>query len=98
MPLNNCAGFIDGSNQYCDRPGKYQRILYNGHKHAHLVKWQGIMLPNGIMPMPFGLTNDRHHDAFMLDTVKKSPPTFVQAGPMDPWALMQKALLDALVL
>ena len=32
------------------------------------------------------------------DTVKKSPPTFVQAGPMDPWALMQKALLDALVL
>ena len=31
-------------------------------------------------------------------TVKKSPPTFVQAGPMDPWALMQKALLDALVL
>ena len=33
-----------------------------------------------------------------LVTVKKSPPTFVQAGPMDPWALMQKALLDALVL
>ena len=31
-------------------------------------------------------------------TVKKSPPTFVQAGPMDPWALMQKALLGALVL
>ena len=30
--------------------------------------------------------------------MKKSPPTFVQAGPMDPWALMQKALLDALVL
>ena len=32
-----------------------------------------------------------------IATVKKSPPTFVQAGPMDPWALMQKALLDALV-
>ena len=36
--------------------------------------------------------------AHNVDTVKKSPPTFVQAGPMDPWALMQKALLDALVL
>ena len=36
--------------------------------------------------------------AFVLATVKKLPPTFVQAGPMDPWALMQKALLDALVL
>ena len=31
-------------------------------------------------------------------TLTISPPTFVQAGPMDPWALMQKALLDALVL
>ena len=67
MPLNNCIGFIDGSNQYCDRPGKYQRILYNGHKHAHLVKWQGVMLPNGIMPMPFGPVNGRHHDAFMME-------------------------------
>ena len=67
MPLNNCAGFIDGSNQYTDRPGKYQHILYNGHKRAHLVKWQGIMLPNGIMPMPFGPINGRHHDAFMLE-------------------------------
>ena len=36
-------------------------------------------------------------DEMSLGTVKKSPPTFVQAGPMDPWALMQKALLDALV-
>ena len=35
--------------------------------------------------------------AVRFGTVKKSPPTFVQAGPMDPWALMQKALLDALV-
>ena len=37
-------------------------------------------------------------DRLRCATVKKSPPTFVQAGPMDPWALMQKALLDALVL
>ena len=67
MPLNNCVGFIDGSNQYCDRPGRYQNILYNGHKRAHLVKWQGIMLPNGIMPMPFGPINGRHHDAWMME-------------------------------
>ena len=31
-------------------------------------------------------------------TMKNSPLAFVQAGPMDPWASMQKALLDALVL
>ena len=27
-----------------------------------------------------------------------NPLAFVQAGPMDPWAPMQKAFLDALVL
>jgi hypothetical protein len=73
MPLKNCIGFIDGSNQYCDKPGRYQGILYNGHKRAHLVKWQGIMLPNGIMPMPFGPINGRHHDAFMLDRSRVVP-------------------------
>ena len=31
-------------------------------------------------------------------TMKNSPLAFVQAGPMDPWAPMQKAFLDALVL
>ena len=31
-------------------------------------------------------------------TMKNTPLAFVQAGPMDPWASMQKALLDALVL
>ena len=67
LPLKLCVGFIDGSNQYVDKPGIYQSILFNGHKRAHLVKWQGVMLPNGIMPMPFGPINGRHHDAFMLD-------------------------------
>ena len=31
-------------------------------------------------------------------TMKNTLLDFVQAGPMDPWASMQKALLDALVL
>lgn len=66
MPLKNCVGFIDGSNQYTDKPGIYESVLYNGHKRAHLVKWQGIMFPNGIMPMPFGPINGRRNDAFML--------------------------------
>ena len=73
MPLNNCIGFIDGSNQYCDKPGKYQSILFNGHKRAHCLKWQGIMLPNGIMPMPFGPVNGRHNDAFMLERSEVIP-------------------------
>jgi len=65
-PLTHCIGFVDGSNQRLSRPGRYQHILYNGHKRCHCVKWQGIMLPNGIMPMPFGPINGRNNDAFML--------------------------------
>ena len=79
-------------NQYCDRPGRYQGILYNGHKRAHCVKWQGAMLPNGIMPMSFGPINGRHHDAFMLDESRVVPfmrRTYQLYGdpayPLSPW-------------
>ena len=66
-PLTNCMGYLDGSNQYISKPHLNQGILYNGHKRKHCVKWQGIMLPNGIMPMPFGPIHGRHHDSYMLD-------------------------------
>lgn len=65
--LSNCAMFVDGSLQRLDRPGVYQHILYNGHKRCHCVKWQGIMLPNGIMPFPYGPVNGRHNDSYMMD-------------------------------
>ena len=67
MPLKNCVGYLDGSNQYVSKPHLNQGVLYNGHKRRHCVKWQGIMLPNGIMPMPFGPVHGRHHDSFMMD-------------------------------
>ena len=66
-PIRNCALLVDGSNQYLDRPGRYQSVLYNGHKRAHLVKWQGLMLPNGIMPYPFGPINGSRHDSYLLE-------------------------------
>ena len=66
-PLKNCVGYLDGSNQYISKPHLNQGILYNGHKRKHCVKWQGLMLPNGIMPMPYGPVHGRHHDSYMLD-------------------------------
>ena len=44
------------------------------------------------------LTTSRSAGAPDQHTMKNSPLAFVQAGPMDPWAPMQKAFLDALVL
>ena len=69
-PLKNCVGYVDGSNQKMDKPRIAQHVLYNGHKRCHVVKWQGIMLPNGIMPMPFGPCHGRNHDAHMLHLSK----------------------------
>ena len=38
-PLNNCFGFIDGTVRPISRPGRNQRIVYNGHKRVHALKF-----------------------------------------------------------
>ena len=44
-PLPNCWGFIDGTVRPVSRPGKNQRVLYNGHKRVHAIKFQSILWP-----------------------------------------------------
>ena len=39
-PLPNCWGFMDGTVRPVSRPGKNQRVLYNGHKRVHAIKFQ----------------------------------------------------------
>ena len=56
-PLQNCFGFIDGTVRPIARPGQQQRIVYNGHKRVHSLKFQSVALPNGLignMCGPFG--------------------------------------------
>ena len=48
-PLQNCFGFIDGTVRPVCRPGKHQRVLYNGHKRVHSLKYQSIALSNGLI-------------------------------------------------
>ena len=38
-PLTNCWGFIDGTVRPVSKPGMYQRVLYNGHKRVHALKF-----------------------------------------------------------
>ena len=52
--LNNCFGFIDGTVRPISRPGNGQRIVYNGHKRVHGLKFQSIALPNGLIGNIFG--------------------------------------------
>ena len=60
-PLNNCFGFIDGTVRPISRPGNGQRIVYNGHKRVHGLKFQSIALPNGLIGNIFGPVGKNLH-------------------------------------
>ena len=44
----------------------YQRILYNGHKRVHSIKFQSIVIPNGLKTNLFRPVEGKRHDAAML--------------------------------
>ena len=52
--LNNCFGFVDGMVRPICRPGEHQRMVYNGHKRVHALKFQAVALPNGLIGQLFG--------------------------------------------
>ena len=64
-PLPNCWGFIDGTVRPVSRPGKNQRVLYNGHKRVHAIKFQSIVAPNGLIANLFGPVEGRRRDSGM---------------------------------
>ena len=47
--LENCFGFVDGTVRPVCRPGQHQRVLYNGHKRVHAIKFQALAIPNGLI-------------------------------------------------
>lgn len=52
--LKNCFGFIDGTVRPICRPRLNQRIVYNGHKRVHALKFQSVAVPNGIIANMYG--------------------------------------------
>ena len=52
--LDNCFGFIDGTVRPISRPGEHQRLVYNGHKRVHALKFQSLALPNGLIGNLYG--------------------------------------------
>ena len=53
-PLQNCFGFVDGTVRPIARPDNNQRIVYNGHKRVHALKFQSLSLPNGLIGHLYG--------------------------------------------
>ena len=52
--LDNCWGFVDGTVRPVCRPGEHQRVMYNGHKRVHGLKFQSVVAPNGLIANLFG--------------------------------------------
>ena len=52
--LENCFGFVDGTVRPIARPDENQRVVYNGHKRIHALKFQSLALPNGIIANMYG--------------------------------------------
>lgn len=65
-PLTNCWGFIDGTVRPICRPSLHQRLVYNGHKRVHGLKFQMVSAPNGMIANLFGPIEGKRHDSGML--------------------------------
>ena len=65
-PLQGVWGFIDCTVRPICRPTHHQREVYNGHKRFHGLKYQAIMLPNGLFGHLYGPIEGRHNDIFAV--------------------------------
>ena len=65
-PLTNCFGFVDGTVCPGSRMGQNQRLLFNGHKRMHALKFQSAVIPNGLICNFYDPTEGRRHDSGML--------------------------------
>ena len=66
-PLQSVWGFIDCTIRRICRPKKFQRQAYNGHKKYHAIKYQGIVIPNGMVAHLFGPIEGRRADPGILN-------------------------------
>ena len=64
--LQNCFGFVDGTVRPVARPDQNQRVLYNGHKKVHSIKFQSVAVPSGLVANLFGPMEGKRHDSSML--------------------------------
>ena len=76
--VTTCFGFIDRTVHFISRPkitrrlrrvrnsNNIQRAVYNGHKRHHGIKFQSVVLPDGIVAQMFGPVEGRRHDATLL--------------------------------
>ena len=107
--VQTCFGFLDGTVHKTTRPqpnrrergvrnlNNVQRACYNGHKRHHGLKFQSIVLPDGLVAQMFGPVEGRRHDSTLLKFSKLDekmamlpPGSYIygdQAYQVRPWLL-----------
>jgi hypothetical protein len=65
-PISSIFGFIDCTIRRICHPTWFQRQAYNGHKKFHSLKFQAVMLPNGIIGHLYGPFEGRRNDNYLL--------------------------------
>ena len=61
-PLDVVVAIIDGTLRRVARPVRNQRILYNGWKRVHALKFHALITPDGIAVHVYGPVEGRRHD------------------------------------
>ncbi|TDL14164.1 hypothetical protein BD410DRAFT_700488, partial [Rickenella mellea] len=61
-PVTNVWGFVDGTLRKTARPVKNQRIVYNGWKRIHAIKFHSLITPDGLHVHVYGPVEGRRHD------------------------------------
>ena len=65
-PLASVWAFLDCTLREICSPTWFQRVVYNGHKKFHALKYQVLKLPNGLIGHLYGPIEGRHNDNFLL--------------------------------
>ena len=66
-PIDTVFGWPDCTKFFICRPSQYQQVAYNGHDRAHCLKFQAIVIPNGIIAHLYGPVEGRRHDMQLWD-------------------------------
>ena len=65
-PLQNCWGFVDGTVRPISRPDQGQRVVHNGHKRVHAIKFQSVATPDRLVAFLHGPYKGKRHDSGIL--------------------------------
>jgi hypothetical protein len=88
-PTRSVLGFLDCTISQTCRPGEFQELVYMGYKKFHGMKFQGVVIPNGLIAHLKGPFRAPQNDSGILNELflmQNIATHMIQAGsqPGDP--------------